>query len=281
MTQEPSQPNRESPRHAREVWILGLLNLAFYGWVFIFAPETLPVFKQVGVAIASALLAGLFAHFLTGKMRLKINGISFPFGKVRVQATEGIAVFVVVLLFWLLSPWAPVTADANSIYRVRIMVVDDQQHPVNNAQILSSLGGEPKQVAGGWQFDIPRASKPNDGKLTITASEETAFLFGQSEIQLGEDPNPVVTVQLKLDASALVRGIVRDDSGRAIAGARVSVIGYEGESTTTESGGNFVLPAHAAENQPIQLHVEKEGYEPTNLWHPAGREPAIVILDKR
>ncbi len=280
MTQEPLQPNRESPHHTRAVWILGLLNLAFFVCVFIFAPERLPEYKQRMVAIISALLAGLLAYFLTGEMGLKINSISSRFGKVRVQATGGIAVFVFVLLWWF-SPWAPVTADADFIYRVRIMVVDPQQRPVNNAQVLSSLGGEPKQVAGGWQFDIPRASKSQDGKLTIKASEETAFLFGQSEIQLGEDPNPVVTVQLKLDASASIRGIVRDDLGRAIAGARVGVIGYEEDATTTESGGNFVLPAHAAENQPVQLHAEKEGYTPTNLWHAAGREPAIVILDRR
>ena len=41
-----------------------------------------------------------------------------------------------------------------SLYRVRVVVLDIAQTPIEQAQVWSSIGGEPKRVAGGWEFDI-------------------------------------------------------------------------------------------------------------------------------
>jgi hypothetical protein len=49
-----------------------------------------------------------------------------------------------------------------------IAVKDEKE--ADGVEVWSSLGGEPKRVSGGWQFDIPNASKPKDGKLSIYAS---------------------------------------------------------------------------------------------------------------
>lgn len=265
-------------RRLKGTLILGALLLACFIWVFTSAPPTLPEYKQRILAIASALLCGLFAFFLIGDLKVDIKPSESMLGPVGVQATGGAAVFVLVLIWWL-SPWTPVNV-ADQLYRVRITVLDQQQVPVEDARVWSSIGGEPKKVAGGWQFDIPAASTPKNGKLTIYVSKDTAFLNGQHDLQLEADHNPAITIHLKKESSASIRGMVLDGSGRGLAGARVSVAGYEQEATTTTATGNFTLPAHAAYGQQVLLHAEKERYAPENQWHPAGDEPVMIVLER-
>ncbi len=105
-----------------------------------------------------------------------------------------------------------------SIYRLRVTVLNPQQLPVEDAKVWSSIGGEPKKVAGGWQFDIPVASVPADKKITIYAASNTAALTGKHALQLGQDPNPTLIVQLAQDTSAMVRGMVQGVAARAIPG---------------------------------------------------------------
>jgi len=262
--------------------IISLLLLIFFVVVFFFSPSALPEYKQRMLAIICALLASSFVFFLTGGMELKIKSFESPLGKIDVKATGAVGVFVFVLVWWF-TPLAPirVSRQIESIYKVRVTVIDPQQVPVEDGHVWSSIGGEPKRVAGGWQFDIPAGSTPADGKLTIYASKKTAFLSGKQELKLGEDFNPAVTVQLQKETSTYIRGIVTDESGRSVAGARVSVIGHEGGSVVTQETGNFLLPAHAAEGQQIQLRVEKKLYEVVTQWHPAGSEPATVVIEKK
>ena len=166
-----------------------------------------------------------------------------------------------------------------SIYRLRVTVIDSQSIPLEDAKVWSSFGGELKKVAGGWQVDIPEAGKPRDGKLTIFATKENAFLKGQMVVMLDSDYNPAITIQLQRDDSAKVRGQVVDGKNRAVIGARVFVIGYEAESVLTQEGGNFELPAHKAIGQQALLHAEKGGLA-GKLWHPAGDDSAIIVLGK-
>lgn len=170
--------------------------------------------------------------------------------------------------------------SSGAIYRARVTVVDPQGVPTENAEVWSSFGGEPKRVAGGWQFDIPAASKPQDGKLSFFASKKSAFLTGRADLTLGNDYNPAVTVSLKRDDSAKVRGQVVDGKNRAVVGVRVFVVGYESEAVITKEGGNFELPAHAAVDQRVLLHAEKSGYLAVKLWHPAGDAPAVLSLKR-
>lgn len=214
---------------------------------------------------------------------------------------------IVAILYWLLNrrgkvpaiAWlciivialialAPVAAGVyvkmlgeRAVYHVRVTVLNLQQTPVEDAKVWSSIGGEPKKVAGGWQFDIPAASKPADGTVTVYASMASAFLTGRRELQLAADPNPAIAVQLINDVSATVKGIVVDSAQAAIEGTRVSVVGYEPEAVVTQAGGNFNLPAHAADGQQVQLHVEKPGYAPVTQFHPAGDQPATVVLERK
>ncbi|MEK6408678.1 MAG: protein kinase [Acidobacteriota bacterium] len=171
--------------------------------------------------------------------------------------------------------------DSKSIYRLRATVVDPQGMPVEDAKIWSSIGGEPKKVAGGWQFDIPVASKPAGGNLTIYASKETAFLSGKQDAQLGEDLNPALMIQLSKDTSAFVTGFIEDSQGRAVSGARVSIVGSTDAVFITEADGNFSLPAHAAITEPVKVRVEKEGFKPWVEWRQALENPATIVLERR
>lgn len=167
------------------------------------------------------------------------------------------------------------------IYRIRITVIDQRHVPVDDAKVISSIGGEALKVPGGYQYEIAGAKRPKDGKLTFYASKESAFLTGKKDLTLEDDPNPSVAIQLSKDDSALIRGKVVDELNVGIAGARVSVAGYEAEAVITGAGGGFVLPAHAAVDQMILLHVEKDGFKGKLQYHPAGNDPVTIILERR
>jgi len=72
-------------------WIFGTLLLVFILGVFVFAPSSLPPFKQRLLAFICALLAGFFAFFFTGTIGVTWRGV---------QATGGIGAFVLVLWWW-------------------------------------------------------------------------------------------------------------------------------------------------------------------------------------
>lgn len=168
------------------------------------------------------------------------------------------------------------------IYRVRVTVIDPQRRPVEDAKVWSTIGGEPKKVAGGWQFDIPSASVPIDGQVTFHASKENAFLIGERGLKLERDANPAVSIELSKDVKeVVVRGIVLDESNNTIGEVRVNVVGHESEAVITQPNGGFALPAHAAVGQQVLLHAEKPGYRAVNQYHPAGDEPATIILERK
>ena len=142
------------------------------------------------------------------------------------------------------------------------------------------MGGEPKRVSGGWEFDIPAAGKPADGKLVVYAAVPQAFLKGQSETLLAGDMSPVTTVPLSKDTSAMVRGRILSSSGEPVSGAHVGLVGYPSETVETSGDGNFILSAHAADNQQVQLYADKVGYEPATKWCPAGDFPNTIVMNR-
>lgn len=169
----------------------------------------------------------------------------------------------------------------DQIYRIRVLVLDVAQRTVEDAKLTSSLGGEPKKVAGGWEFDIPALTVPSDRRLSIYATREEDFLRGRADLRLGKELNSTITLNLFHDTTANVRGIIIDGSGRALSGIHVSVVGYPAEAAITGTNGAFVLTAHAAPNQQVQLHAEGKNYSPVNQFHPAGDWPATIQLERK
>jgi len=67
----------------------------------------------------------------------------------------------------------------------------------------------------------------------VFAAVPEAFLSGKQELQLLEDRHPALTIQLEKAPPAAIRGNVVDANGRALKGARGSVVGYEDEAVLT------------------------------------------------
>jgi hypothetical protein len=174
---------------------------------------------------------------------------------------------------------APLLSSAilqwRGLYTVRVSVLGTDKQPVDDASVTSSAGGEPKKIQGGWEFDIPPQSRPADGKVKFFASVKNAFLAGNSTLVLDKDYFPAVEVQLEQDTSAVVRGDVLDDHGRSVVGAHVSIPGYP-DVAVTDGMGNFVLPAHAADGQIVQVRAQKDRLVGT-LSVPAGRSVELVV----
>jgi predicted RecA/RadA family phage recombinase len=163
------------------------------------------------------------------------------------------------------------------IYRVRVTVVDAHNVPVDGAVVRVTAANEAKTAPdGSAELAIPRGSLPQDGGVTIYVDKEAAFLHGSKQLTLGGDPNPSITIAVVASETAEVSGAVQDDSGHAVAGARVTVPG--GEAVSTDADGNFKLPAHAARDQKVLIHAEKSGYTPTSQYHPAGDGRAVLVL---
>ena len=94
-------------------WIFGGALLVFISAIIVFGLE-LDQFRQRLVAFLCALLAGLFAFFFTGTLAVNIVGEASVYGKLGVQAGGGLGAFVLVLWWWL-SSWSPVTPSVPPI----------------------------------------------------------------------------------------------------------------------------------------------------------------------
>ena len=164
---------------------------------------------------------------------------------------------------------------SRGVYIVRVFVLGIDKQPIDDARVTTSAGGEPKKIQGGWEFDIPPQSRPADGKVKFFASVRDAFLAGNSTLVLDKDYFPSVEIQLEQDTSAMVRGDVIDDHGRSIVGARVSIPGYP-DVAVTDGMGNFVLPAHAADGQIVQVRAQKDRLVGT-MSVPAGKSVELVV----
>jgi Carboxypeptidase regulatory-like domain len=191
-----------------------------------------------------------------------------------------IAWLLAAIIFLLgLSPLLASTyLDSSGIYRVRIEVFNPGKEPVNDAEITSSAGGELKKTDAGWEFTIPREEKPANGEVTFRAALKDAYLAGNSTLKLEKDYFPQLTIQLAPLPSVDIRGVVQDENGRPIEGARVWVLGYD-DIATTGPTGSFTLPTHAADRQQITLVAQKgdKTYRSTAI---AGDKAAEVILRK-
>ena len=90
-------------------YIFGSILLVFFIYIFLFSPDSLSFYKQRMMAFASSLLAGLFTFFLSGSIKLTGQSPETKFGKINIQAGSGIAVFILVLIWWIVSP--PISVD--------------------------------------------------------------------------------------------------------------------------------------------------------------------------
>jgi len=225
------------------------------------------------------------ASRLTHPISLAAFGLAIILGVLTLTRKVPVGAWIVIALLVIgpitISAYAEIMKQRvteESIYKVRVTVITPEGTPTDEAKVWGP--GEAKKITGGWQFDIPKGSRPKDGKLVIYASLPNRFLVGQQPIELGDDYNPHVTISLQQN-HVQVRGNVIDERNRAVAGASVTVSGYASEVVVTDATGSFVLPAHAARDEQVLLHVEKKGYAAVEQWHPAGDFPASIMLERK
>jgi hypothetical protein len=190
-----------------------------------------------------------------------------------------VSLLITVVILAALPLIARTYIEIYGVYRIRVTVEDPQGMPVNNAKVTSSIGGEPKEVDGGWEFDIPPGSRPRDGRLTLYAAITTAFLSGRTDAQLGGDYNRAAKIRLEHDRSAHIRGQVFDKRGFPVTGAQVNVAGYS-PGISTGPSGQFDLPAFAADGEQVGLHVFKSKQGSVTEWEQAGGQPVTVTLGR-
>jgi hypothetical protein len=224
---------------------------------------------QLAAQITHPVTAAIFAAVLA-----LIALIALTKGKKKPPQIAWVLSIVIFLLG--LSPLLASTyLDSRGIYRVRIEVFNSAKEAVHDTEITSSAGGELKKTDAGWEFTIPREEKPANNEVTFRAAQKDAFLQGNSTLKLEKDYFPQVTIQLAALPSAEVRGMVEDDNGRPIEGARVWVLGYD-DIATTGPTGSFSLPAHAADGQQITLLAQKGDLTAQKMAF-AGRTAEIIL----
>jgi len=199
------------------------------------------------------------------------------------NASNGVVITVVALV--VLAALAPTLADVYlerhaTLLPVRVTVLDSTGRPVDDARVWSSVGGETKRVEGGWEIAINVASLGPDRSVTIHAARDDAFERGRTTVVLERRGQMSAELRLVRDTDGRIRGMIVDEDGRAVVGARVQVAGRGADMVVTAADGSFDLPAHAATGQQVQLHVEKDGYLAANEHHMAGG-PAVTIRLRR
>jgi hypothetical protein len=214
--------------------------------------------RVAAFAIAAILLAIKFGRRITGNTLVILAG------------------------FMCILGLAPIVADhfpkpEQDVYRVRVLVTNPQNIPVTGATLRTAALNDTAVTAQGIaELTIPRATLSADRKITIYADLDNTH--DVRTIQLADDFNPTVDMRLVAPHDALVSGLVEDDAMHAIAGATVSVLG--GETGSTAKDGTFKLKANAAVGQSVRLHAEKPGYTAVDQWHPAGLDPATIVLSR-
>jgi len=182
---------------------------------------------------------------------------------------------IIIFLLGISPLLASTYLDSRGIYRVRIEVFNPAKEAVHDAEITSSAGGELKKTDAGWEFTIPREGKPASNEVTFRAAQKDAFLQGNSTLKLEKDYFPQVAIQLTALPSAEIRGMVEDENGRPVEGARVWVLGYDDVATTGPTG-SFALSAHAADGQQITLMAQKGDLTAQKMEF-AGRTAELIL----
>src|SRR6266568_855280 len=127
------------------------------------------------------------------------------------------------------------------LYRVRVTVLDSNNQPIKDAEVTSVPTGDQKGTDSGWEIDIPDSVIAKDRRLRIWATKDAGIFRGFTEVVLSDDYFPTVTIVLRHETSARIKGQVYDEDGHPISGITVYLQSYPDEKTTTDVQGRFGL----------------------------------------
>jgi tetratricopeptide (TPR) repeat protein len=102
-------PSSKSKQQHHPAWIFGGLTFLVLVGFLIWGPKELPAYKFRLLQLFSAALVGFLGFFFTGEVMLNLKWKLSKGWKMRIQAGGGMALFVLVFLFWQ-SSFSPVRA---------------------------------------------------------------------------------------------------------------------------------------------------------------------------
>lgn len=170
----PRQTHGRSERQQAGTWAVGGLLLVLSALVFALAPEHLPSYKLEMIRHLVALVVGVGVAFMAGHLTLrwKARGLL-------VQASSGVAAWVLALLTWRASPLAaPADAQAQThapspqTAGASASPADDANDALGEAPSSSSTTIDPasSSTTDGNDADHRRRAGPKVGKQTPSAS---------------------------------------------------------------------------------------------------------------
>lgn len=122
-------------------WIFGSITLLFLMGCFIFKRRKIHIWQERLLAFICAISSGLFAFFFTGRIFLAIEYELPQKATLTIQATGGLAIFVLVLFWWFKAGASP-TSKIPSI----------PPNPTDE-KLISALVSQ-SEVKGQLQFEI-------------------------------------------------------------------------------------------------------------------------------
>jgi len=188
----------------------------------------------------------------------------------------GAVVVMSVITAYIVNPLTPERSTGPQVYQVRVLVLSPAGRPVEDAKVWSARGGEPKEVPGGREFEIPAAKRPTDGQITFFATKGEEQ--GATTVTLGPEAFVSGTIRLNPPGAVELRGIVQDESGKLLEGVQVSLDG-SGEATSTEANGEFRLPPQPL-GADVLLRAKKDGYVDSSKRIKVNRELYYIQLMK-
>src|SRR5215213_3865707 len=196
---------------------------------------------------------------------------------VKAAFIAGVFALVAAVIAGLFTCFGGRQVNNESSYEMRVLVLDPDGRPIEDANVRASHGGAPRRVPGGWQIDIPRMHQ--SALVRVFASKDASFLSGTAQYQLSNDLHPVVAVRLVKNATTGIRGVVVDELGRGVPAATVAIVGAR-DVVRSDASGQFSLHTDAADGEQVLVRAQKASYVPVTQWHPAGRQPVTIVLPK-
>ena len=173
---------------------------------------------------------------------------------------------------------APIAAsqylETQGVYHLDIQVIGPDAHRVSDVVVNSSVG-TPQPSGSSWKLAVPEQIRPADGRITISATANSASLAGSTVAVLGASYFPQATVQLTDLPSLKIHGTVVNRHGKPVAGAFVSIDTYP-VFATTDSAGKFEISAHVSSEKTVRVIAQK-GSNSAGRIGPANAEFAIMM----
>lgn len=179
---------------------------------------------------------------------------------------------------WPVAPKSSVSDSQPQIYSIRVQVLDPEGNPMSAATIRGDVQNEPQRTPDGWwEFEVPLAKVPYDGRITLWA-EADGWRGGSQTVLLGADPNPTVAISL-LPPESRLAGNVESTAGSGIEGATVTATDVAIVSTVTDLHGRFQLTLPVPRDTQVRIRAEHPDFDGVQNFCYSGRDQCSLVMN--